>query len=137
MFISYGGPRHGVSHSSQRLPDISLNFHDGNDSANGLQNRSRKWLLAFISSMFALSTMYWIACVVLVFQHIDLMNNCIRACYGRDTDDFCLDRQFLTLAGVAPADLLGMFDCIFLVNVSTVKYRVACAHASLASTPVN
>jgi hypothetical protein len=89
--------------------------------------------------MFALSSMYWIASVVVTFRHIDLMNNCIRACYGMDTDDFCLERQLLTGvgSGVAPIALLEIFDTIFLVNVSTVKYRAPRALASFSSTPVN
>jgi hypothetical protein len=69
--------------------------------------------------MFALSTIYWISSVLIVFRHIDLMNNSIRVCYGRDTDDLCLLLEVST-GGVAPAALLAMFDCIFLVNVSTV-----------------
>ena len=67
------------------------------------------------------------------------MNNSIRACYGRDIDEFCLIRQLLPL-DVAAESLLLMFDNIFLVNVSTVttvQYRAARALSSLASIPVN
>jgi hypothetical protein len=129
------GSHHGVSDSSLNLLDFfSKTFHDGN-STNGLQSRPRKWLLAFITSMFALSTMYWISFVVLIFRYIDLVNNCIRACYGRDNDDHCLARVLLTGHWhVPPQAWLAMIDSILLVNVSTVQIqsascpRIICKH---------
>jgi len=72
--------------------------------------------------MFALSTMYWISSVVLIFRHIDLLNNSIRACYGRDNDNLCLARE-LSAVRVPPAALLAMFDSILLINVSTVQLQ--------------
>jgi len=38
---------------------------------NGIRSRSRKWLLAMTTMMFALSTMYWILSVVITFLVID------------------------------------------------------------------
>jgi hypothetical protein len=88
--------------------------------------------------MLAFSTIYWITSVVLIFRHIDIINNSIRVSYGRDTDDLCLVLQVeVSTGGVAPAALLEMFDCIFLVNVSTVQYRAPRALASFTSIPVN
>ena len=98
-------------------------------STNGLQSRSRKWLLAFTTSMFALSTIHWASSVVLAFRHLDFLNNCIRACYNNGSP-ICLLRELLDVPGrVPPAALLALLDDILLINVSTLQYR------ALASCP--
>jgi hypothetical protein len=83
--------------------------------------------------MFALSTMYWISGIVLIFRHVDYMNSSIKACYGRDIGDICLGRE-LSRESLPPAALLATFDSMLLVNVSTVQIqrascpRIICKH---------
>ena len=116
--------RHGVRDSSQNLPladFFSRSSHDGN-STNGLQSRSRKWLLAFTTSMFALSTLYWVLSVVFTFRLGDMLSNSIRACYGmvEDKASLCLLKEFAS-SRVSPTALLAMFDDVLFVNVSRVQ----------------
>ena len=68
--------------------------------------------------MFALSTIYWIASVVLIFRHMDYIDNGIKTCYGRDINDLCINHE-LSTERRPPAALLAMMDSIFYVNVST------------------
>jgi hypothetical protein len=87
--------------------------------------------------------MYWISFVVLIFRHIDLVNNIIGACYGRDNDDHCLERIFSRSIGhVSPEGLLAMIDSILLVNVSAVQIqsascpRIICKHPRELTHPL-
>ena len=128
MSHSHPGSRHGVSVPSLNLPDalfFSRDFHD--DSTNGLQSRTRKWLFAFTTSMFALSTLYWILSVVFTFLLVDSLNNSIRACYGRDNAFLCILREIAALH-IQAANWLSMFDDILLVNVSAVQYKVPASY---------
>src|SRR5579863_1691440 len=100
MSLSHLDSCHGVSDPLSISPDAFSQGTFGRNSTNGLQSRSRKWLLAMIMTMFALSTVYWILSVVVTFLVLD---------HTRPT-------------GTRGSPIwLPMFSTILLVNVSTVQ----------------
>ena len=90
---------YGVSDPSFIFPDTFSQRIFGWNSTNGLQSRSRKWLLAMILTMFVLSTVYWILSVVVTFLVLDARSTGTRG----------------------PPIWLPMFSTILLVNVSIVQ----------------
>jgi uncharacterized RDD family membrane protein YckC len=86
------------------------------NSANGLQSRARKWLLAMTMAMFGLSTVYWILSVIVTFLVLDS------------------DAWFTGIRG--PQIWLPMFSTILLINVSTVQFRILPASYPLTSSAI-
>jgi hypothetical protein len=93
------------------------------------------------SSVFALSTVYWILSVVFTFIYIDSLNNMATACYGDDdlnASSCLLQKTVTTPASIRAAAWLKMLDDILLVNVSTVQYRVPASYTRIIRRhPVN
>jgi hypothetical protein len=87
-------------------------------------------LLATITSMFTLTTMYWIASVVVTFLKVNLWNTIVTTCYGSQDALSCVVREVDANVMIITANLLAMFYDILFVNVSAVQYRVpgSCAH---------
>jgi len=83
---------------------------------NGLQSRPRKWLLAIITSMFALTTMYWIVSIVFTFLKIDLWNTIVTTCYGSQNAYSCIVREADTNHILMTTHWLEMFYDILFVN---------------------
>jgi hypothetical protein len=77
--------------------------------------------------MFALTTMYWILCVVFTFLEVDLWNTIVTACYGSDNALSCVVNK--VQANHMPIGTwLAMFYDILFVNVSAVQYRVPASY---------
>jgi len=82
---------------------------------NGLQSRARKWILAIITSMFALMTVYWILCVVFTLLLVDVWDNIFTACYGSDNPLFCIVHK-VQANHMPMGTWMAMFADILLVN---------------------
>jgi len=82
---------------------------------NGFQSRARKWLFAITTSMFALTTMYWIVCVVFTFLEVDLWNTIVTACYGSDNALSCIAHK-VQASHIPIGTWLAMFSDILFVN---------------------
>jgi hypothetical protein len=82
--------------------------------------------------MFALTSVYWILCVVFTFLDVDLWNTIVTACYGSDNALSCIVHKVQAANHLPIGTWLAMFSDILFVNVSTVQHRVP---ASYPHTP--
>lgn len=89
-----------------------------------------------ITSMFALSTLHWIFSVTFTFVIVDLVNNDVKACYGRDNPYVCLARELAAKRGPT-GSYLSLFNDILLINVSTVQYGPEYGPRTLTSADIS